>query len=225
MSLFSKQQKENYESFYKLPCQFLLIYPVFKEGSIEISFIMPFHLYCNRYYFSCQIIYVSFFRLFSPSMLWLVIRLSVAMFVLNCLVYCAVPNPSLRENLPIAKEQQSRNELKSTSETKLPNIASKQTATPTVKTTRKETTKKTPAPALVNEFSLEEILFKGRQSSKKTVVQFILFYLACVHLPTHCCKVCRWMYILTFCLSHVSIPFKYRTERVDNSGASVYKKA
>ena len=106
-------------------------------------------------------------------MSWLVIRLSVAMLLLNCLVYCAVPNPTLRENPPIAKEQ-SHNELKSTSKTKLPNTASKQTAAPTVKTKRKETTKKTTAPALVEEFSLEDILFKGRQSSKKTVIQFFL---------------------------------------------------
>ena len=109
---------------------------------------------------------------FSFSMLWLVIRLSVAMLLLNCVVHCAVPNPrTLRENPPIAKDQ-SHNELKSTSKTKLPYTASKQTATPTVKTTRKETTKKTTAPSLVDEFSLEEILFKGRQSSKKTIVQF-----------------------------------------------------
>ena len=92
------------------------------------------------------------------------------MLVLNCLVNCAVPNPALKENLPIGKDQ-SHNELKSTSETKRPNTASKKTATPTVKTARKETTKKTTTPALVNEFSLEEILFKGRQSSKKTIVQ------------------------------------------------------
>lgn len=106
-------------------------------------------------------------------MLWLVLRLSLAMLVLNRLVHCAVSNPdrTLRENPPSAKEQ-SNNELKSTSKTKLPSTASKQTATSTVKTTRKETTKKTQAPSLVDEFSLEEILFKGRQSSKKTIVQF-----------------------------------------------------
>lgn len=91
----------------------------------------------------------------------------MALLVLNCLVHCAVPNPgTLGENPSIAKEQ-SHNELKSTSKTKLPNTASKQTATPTVKTTRKpETTKKTTAPSLVDEFSLEEILFKGRQSNE-----------------------------------------------------------
>jgi len=98
-------------------------------------------------------------------MLWLVIRLPVAMLVLKCLVHCAVPNPTLRESPPIAKEQ-SHSESKSTSKTILPNTASKQPTTPTVKTTRKETTKKTTAPALVDEFSLEEILFKGRQSNE-----------------------------------------------------------
>lgn len=98
-------------------------------------------------------------------MLWFAIRLSVVMLLSNCLVHCAVPNSSLRENQPIAKEK-SHNELKSTSKTKRPTTASKRT-TPTVKTTRtKETTKKTTTPALVNEFSLEEILFKGRQSNE-----------------------------------------------------------
>jgi len=116
------------------------------------------------------ILFMIFLRLFFPSMLWFVIRLSVVMLVLNCLVHCAVPNSSLRENQPIAKEQ-SHSELKSTPEPKRPTAASKRTATPTVKTTKtKETTKKTTTPALVNEFSLEEILFKGRQSSKKTFV-------------------------------------------------------
>lgn len=116
-------------------------------------------------------------------MLWLAIRLSVTMLVFNCLMPCAVPNPTQRENPPIAKEQ-SPNKLQSTSKTIQPNTASKQTATPTVKTTRKETTKKTTAPALVEEFSLEEILFKGRQSSKKLTIAnfFDFFQLGCVNL-------------------------------------------
>ena len=159
--------------------------PAFVEGSIEISFIMPVHLYCNRYCFSCHFFFF-FCRLFSLSMLWLVIRLSVTMLVLDCLMPCAEPNPTLRENPPISKKP-SPSELKSTSKTILPNTASKKTATPTVKTTRKETTKKTTAPALVEEFSLEEILFKGRQSSKKTIARFFDFFkLGCVHLPAHC---------------------------------------
>lgn len=143
----------------------------FEEGSIKMSFIMSFQLYCHRYCFICHIIYDFSQAIFFPSMLWFAIRLSVVMLLLNCLVHCAVPNSSLRENQPIAKEQ-SHNELKSTSaKPKRPTTASKRTATPTVKTTRtKETTKKTTTPALVNEFSLEEILFKGRQSSKKTFV-------------------------------------------------------
>ena len=131
---------------------------------------MPFHLYCNRYCFSYHIIFFPGY--FFSSMLWLAIRLSVAMLVLNCLVHCAVPNPrTLKENTTIAKEQL-HNELKSISKTKLPNTASKQTATPTVKTTRKKTTKKITGPSFVDEFSLEEILFKGRQSSKKIMYSF-----------------------------------------------------
>lgn len=137
----------------------------FEEGSIKMS-------RHNALPVIFVILFMIFLRLFFPSMLWFAIRLSVVMLLSNCLVHCAVPNSSLRENQPIAKEK-SHNELKSTSKTKRPTTASKRT-TPTVKTTRtKETTKKTTTPALVNEFSLEEILFKGRQSSKKT---FHLFF-------------------------------------------------
>ena len=128
---------------------------------------------------------------FSSSMLWLVIRLSAATLVLNCLAHCAVPNPrTLKENPPTAKEQ-SHNELKSISKTKLPNPASKQTATPTVKTTRKATTKKITAPSFVDEFSLEEILFKGRQSSKKTTYSFSFSSPLYICQPAHCWEVGR----------------------------------
>ncbi|XP_078355218.1 uncharacterized protein LOC144639801 [Oculina patagonica] len=96
-------------------------------------------------------------------MLWLTLRLAVPLLVLNCLVYCAVANPSPS---PIRKEP-THSELRATPETKLPQRAGlKQTTRPTVKTTKKSTTKKTAAPALVNEFSLNDILFKGRQSNE-----------------------------------------------------------
>lgn len=110
-------------------------------------------------------------------MVWLVLRLAVAMFVLNCLVQCTEPNPSAIPTRP------THSELRTSPETKLPNTVLKQTTRPTVKTTKKITAKKTAAPALVNEFSLNDILFKGRQSSKSK--DFFYFTCrTCVHWST-----------------------------------------
>lgn len=108
----------------------------------------------------------SRFMLFSSSMLWLQRRLAVLILALNCLVHCAVPNTARRnEKLPTTP---SHSDSRTDHEIKLPKTAgSKPTTRPT---TKKSTTKKTEAPELVNEFSLNEILFKGRQSSKITVL-------------------------------------------------------
>ncbi|KAJ7390736.1 hypothetical protein OS493_022819 [Desmophyllum pertusum] len=100
--------------------------------------------------------------LFSSSMLWLQRRLAVLILALNCLVHCAVPNTARRnEKLPTTP---SHSDSRTDHEIKLPKTAgSKPTTRPT---TKKSTTKKTEAPELVNEFSLNEILFKGRQSNE-----------------------------------------------------------
>ena len=113
-------------------------------------------------------------------MVWLVLRLAVAMFVLNCLVQCTVPNPSA---IPIRK-QPTHSELRTSPETKLPNTDLEPTIRPTVKTTKKITAKKTAAPALVNEFPLNDILFKGQQSSKSKDLYYFTCR-TCVHLPDH----------------------------------------
>lgn len=85
-------------------------------------------------------------------MLWFII----SMLALDCLVQCAVPSPSRTETAkPVTTKQPN-----------IENTDSRQKAQPTVKTTKKSAPKKPATPAPVNEFALNDILFKGRQSNE-----------------------------------------------------------
>lgn len=88
------------------------------------------------------------------------------MLALDCLVQCAVPSPSRTETAkPVTTKQPN-----------IENTGSRQKAQPTVKTTKKSAPKKPATPAPVNEFALNDILFKGRQSSKETCSSLLFQY-------------------------------------------------
>ena len=102
-------------------------------------------------------------------MLWSTVHLAIPLLVLNCLVQCAAP-ASARKNeiLPTSREP-TKSKLRITLEVKVTNTRSKEPARPTAKATtarKKATAKKITTPPPLKEFSLDEIIFRGRQSSK-----------------------------------------------------------
>lgn len=93
--------------------------------------------------------------------------MTLLLLVLNCLVQYAAPVPGRKnETLPPT----AKSKPKATPTVKPPNTRPKQqTAKPTAKssaTTRRSTERKAAAPTQLKEFSLEEILFVGRQSNE-----------------------------------------------------------
>ena len=106
-------------------------------------------------------------------MWWTGIQLAIPLVVLNSLVQCADLPPSRRkEPHPPATKEPIRSKVEATLEIKQANIRQKQTERSTVKppaTTRKFTTKKTTSPSPMKEFSLDDILFRGRLSSEWTI--------------------------------------------------------
>lgn len=100
-------------------------------------------------------------------MFWITAQVALLLLVLNCLVQYAAPVPGRKnETLPPT----AKSKPKATPTLKPSNTRPKQqTAKPTAKssaTTRRSTERKAAAPTQLKEFSLEEILFVGRQSSK-----------------------------------------------------------
>ncbi|XP_015758491.1 PREDICTED: uncharacterized protein LOC107337772 [Acropora digitifera] len=103
-------------------------------------------------------------------MWWTGIKLAIPLVVLNSLVQCAdLPPSRKKEPHPTATKGPIRSKVEATLEIKQANIRQNQTERPTVKppaTTRKVTTKKTTSPSPMKEFSLDDILFRGRLSNE-----------------------------------------------------------
>lgn len=103
-------------------------------------------------------------------MWWTGIKLAIPLVVLNSLVQCADLPPSRKtEPHPIATKGPIRSKVEANLAIKQANIRQKQTERSTVKppaTTRKVTTKKTTSPSPMKEFSLDDILFRGRLSNE-----------------------------------------------------------
>lgn len=79
---------------------------------------------------------------------------------------CTAPVPA-RKNEKLSTKEPAKNKLKTTPEIKLPKTGAKPTAKAKVTaTTRKVIQKKTTTPAPLSEFSLDDILFRGRQSNE-----------------------------------------------------------
>ena len=108
-----------------------------------------------------------FYCFILSSMIWITAQLALLLLVLNCLVQYAAPVPG-RKNETLSPT--TKRKPKATPTVKPPNTRAKQqTAKPTAKpsaTTRRHTEKKAAVLTPLKEFSLEEILFIGRQSSK-----------------------------------------------------------
>lgn len=104
------------------------------------------------------------------SMWWTAVQLALLLLVLTCLVQCAAPpTTQKRESHPAPTKRATSSKAKITLEVKQPNTKERQTARSMVKpaaTTRKVTTKKMTSPTPLKEFSLNEILFRGRQSNE-----------------------------------------------------------
>jgi len=101
-------------------------------------------------------------------MLWITAQLTLLLLVFHCLVQCAAPVPA-RKNEKLSTKEPAKNKLKTTPEIKLPKTGAKPTASSTAKvtaTTGKVIQKKTTTPAPLSEFSLDDILFRGRQSNE-----------------------------------------------------------
>lgn len=103
-------------------------------------------------------------------MWWTGIQLAIPLVVLNSLVQCAdLPPSRKKEPHPTATKGPIRSKVEATLEIKQANIRQKHTERPTVKppaTTRKVTSKKTTSPSPMKEFSLDDILFRGRLSNE-----------------------------------------------------------
>lgn len=103
-------------------------------------------------------------------MWWTGIQLAIPLVVLNSLVQCAdLPPSRKKEPHPTATKGPIRSKVEATLAIKQANIRQKQTERPTVKppaTTRKVTSKKTTSPSPMKEFSLDDILFRGRLSNE-----------------------------------------------------------
>ncbi|PFX21784.1 hypothetical protein AWC38_SpisGene13700 [Stylophora pistillata] len=104
-------------------------------------------------------VFLSFFTVDSSlpechQMLWF-----IAFIALNFLVQCTGINPPRTDT---------RKRLTTEAEKKIPNIVSRQTMSElqTLKTTSKSSSQKPVTPAPLNEFSLNDILFRGRQSNE-----------------------------------------------------------
>ena len=97
----------------------------------------------------------------SSQMLWCI----AFILALNCLVQCAEISPPRTDTGKSPTTE---------SEEKMPNTVSRQTRPEpqTIKTTSKNSPQKPVTPAPVNEFALNDILFRGRQSSKKVFLYF-----------------------------------------------------
>lgn len=108
-------------------------------------------------------------------MWWTGIQLAIPLVVLNSLVQCADLPSSWKkpeDTHPTVTKGPTRSKVEATLEIKQANIRQKQTERSTVKppaTTTKVTSKKTTSPSPMKEFSLDDILFRGRQSSECTI--------------------------------------------------------
>lgn len=105
-------------------------------------------------------------------MLWISAHLALPLLVLSCLLQCPVPTQTAagKKESKLSSRGASKNQLTISSKVKMSTVRLKETARPTTKPaapTKKATTaKKATTPTPLNEFSLNDILFKGRQSSK-----------------------------------------------------------
>ena len=110
----------------------------------------------------------------SSQMLWCI----AFILALNCLVQCAEISPPRTDTGKSPTTE---------SEEKMPNTVSRQTRPEpqTIKTTSKNSPQKPVTPAPVNEFALNDILFRGRKSSKKVFLCFTLSF-CYLNRPTSC---------------------------------------
>ena len=105
-------------------------------------------------------------------MLWISAHLALPLLVLSCLLQCPAPTQTAagkKEN-KLSSREATKNQLTVSSKVKISTVRLKETARTTTKPsapTKKPTSaKKTTTVTPLNEFSLNDILFKGRQSSK-----------------------------------------------------------
>ena len=136
----------------------LYLFPFEHKTNVFIYTLFSKLKYIHLYFLYC----ISFPR----SMLWITAQLTLLLLVFHCLVQCTAPVPA-RKNEKLSTKEPAKNKLKTTPEIKLPKTGAKPTAKAKVTaTTRKVIQKKTTTPAPLSEFSLDDILFRGRQSSK-----------------------------------------------------------
>ena len=96
-------------------------------------------------------------------MLWITAHLVAPLLVLTCLVQCASLVPAQRNEVLSTTKEPTKSKVKIKPDgVKLSDDHQKQKAPPT----KKMTPKKTTTPTHLNEFSFDDILFRGRQSSK-----------------------------------------------------------
>ena len=104
-------------------------------------------------------------------MLWISAHLALPLLVLSCLLQCPAPTQTdAGKKEKKSSREATKNQLTVSSKVKMSTVRLKEAARPTTKPaapTKKATTaKKATTPTPLNEFSLNDILFKGRQSSK-----------------------------------------------------------
>lgn len=110
--------------------------------------------------------------LYRSSMLWISAHLALPLLVLSCLLQCPAPTQTDagKKEKKLSSREATKNQLTVSSKVKMSTVRLKEAARPTTKPsapTKKATTaKKATTPTPLNEFSLNDILFKGRQSSK-----------------------------------------------------------